>query len=333
MATSPTTPASPASRIGELIQQRRVGWALETVVEWVIRLAAFSSVLLLFGILVLLGTEGLKLFTEKGYSVWRFFTYGNVETTNTTDPEAFKFGIKAPLIATLWVTGIAIAIAVPLGLATAIFISEVAPPKIRLVVKSMAELLAGVPTVIFGFVGLAIVVPWMAEHLYSKPIFTSVFGDGAAGGLSGFTAGFIVAFVTVPLIVSIADDALQAVPRDFKENAYALGCNKLQAVWFVMVPAAISGITAGVMLGVARAIGETMAVLILGGGNSSVPYHPNDSMRTMTATIATGFGNASDQSLVKPALFMTGAVLFVITLLSTMVADVVLERQRKKFAR
>ncbi|MGB4861163.1 MAG: hypothetical protein WBO97_01775, partial [Tepidiformaceae bacterium] len=100
-----------------------------------------------------------------------------------------------------------------------------------------------------------------------------------------------------------------------------------------IVPAAISGITAGVMLGVARAIGETMAVLILAGGNSSVPHMPNDSMRTMTATIATGFGNASDQSLVKPALYMTGAVLFVITLLSTMIADVVLERQRKKFAR
>ncbi len=271
MATSPTAPATSSPRIGELIQQRRVGWALETVVEWVIRLAALSSIILLFGILVLLGTEGLKLFTDKDYGVWRFLTYGNAETTNTTDPAAFKFGIKAPLIATFWVTGIAIAIAVPLGLATAIFISEVAPPKIRLIIKSTAELLAGVPTVIFGFVGLAIVVPWLAEHLYTKSFFTSIFGDGAAGGLSGCTAGFIVAFITVPLIVSIADDALQAVPRDFKENAYALGCNKLQAVWFVIVPAAISGITAGVMLGVARAIGETMAVLILAGGNSSVP--------------------------------------------------------------
>lgn len=333
MATSPAVQPSPSPRIGDLIQERRVGWKIETAVEWLIRLAALSSIVLLFGILVLLGTEGLKLFTDKGYSVWRFISYGNAETSNTTDPGAFKFGIKAPLIATFWITGIAIAIAVPLGLATAIFISEVASPKTRLIIKSTAEVLAGVPTVIFGFVGLALVVPWLAEHLYTKSFFTTIFGDGAAGGLSGFTAGLVVSFVTVPLIVSIADDALQAVPRDFKENAYALGCNKLQAVWFVIVPAAISGITAGVMLGVARAIGETMAVLILAGGNSSVPHMPNDSMRTMTATIATGFGNASDQSLVKPALYMTGAVLFVITLLSTMIADVVLERQRKKFAR
>ncbi|OAI38961.1 hypothetical protein AYO38_08590 [bacterium SCGC AG-212-C10] len=319
--------------VGDLIQKKRTGWLLEGVVEWIIRLTALSSILLLIGILLLLAKEGIPLFTEKGYSVWRFIAYGNAVTDNTTDPNNFDFGIKAPLLGTLWVTLVAVVFAVPLALGTAIFISEVAPPKVRLIIKSTAEVLAGVPTIIFGFVGLALVVPFFAEHVYTKSWVTNTLGEGAAGGLSGLTAGFVIAFITVPLIVSIADDALQAVPRDFKENAYALGCNKLQAVVFVIFPAAISGITAAVMLGVARAIGETMAVLILAGGKSSVPEGPADSMRTMTATIATGFGNASDQSLVRPALFMTGAVLFIITFVTTVIADAVLERQRKKFAR
>jgi phosphate transport system permease protein len=326
-----TLGAEPSIR--ESIQRRRSGWLWESVAERVIQLTALLSLALLLAILVLLVSKGITLFTDKDYSFWRFLWFGNAVTDNTTDPSKFDFGIRGPLVATLWVTAVAIVIAVPLALATAIFISEVAPPRVRIVIKSMAELLAGVPTIIFGFVGLALVVPWLQDNLYDRAFFTTIFGDGAAGGLSGFTAGLVVSFVTIPLIVSIADDALQAVPRDFKENAYALGANKLQTIWFVMLPAAISGITAAIMLGIARAIGETMIVLILGGGNSSVPMLPNESMRTMTATIATGFGNATDQSLVKPALYMTGAVLFVITLFTTLIADFVLERQRKKFAR
>ncbi len=319
--------------IAASITRRRPAWLAESIVEWIIRLAAFSSIAVLLGIVALLFREGIELFLDRGYSVWRFLWYDNAVTDNTTDPRAFEFGIRAPLLATLYVTLVGIVIAVPLGLMTAIFISEVAPPRARLIIKSAAELLAGVPTIIFGFVGLFFLVPWLRDNVYTNDFFTTLLGDGAAGGLSGFTAGIVVSFVAVPLIISIADDALQAVPRDFKENAYALGATKLQAVWFVIVPAAISGIAAAVMLGIARAIGETMIVLILGGGKSAVPEFPNDSMRTMTATIATGFGNASDASLVKPALFMTGFVLFVITLFTTLIADLVLERQRKKFSR
>ena len=126
---------------------------------------------------------------------------------------------------------------------------------------------------------------------------------------------------------------MQAVPVDYKENAYALGCNKLQAIWCVIMPAAISGITAAVMLGMARAIGETMIVVILAGGNSSLPHDPSESMRPMTATIAAGFGNASEQSLVRPALYMTGAILFILTFFTTLIADAVLDRQRKRFGR
>jgi phosphate transport system permease protein len=307
---------------GRMLMTRRKGALLELPIELLIKATGVLTVVLLLGILILLARQGLRLFFQLDYPLDRFWTFPNAITDNTTDPAKFRFGIIPPLLATFWVTAVCLFFAVPMGLLTAVFISELAPPRVRLVIKSLAELLAGVPTVIFAFVGLALVVPQIQQH----------FGWGA-GGLSGITAGLVISFVAVPLIISISDDALQAVPIDFKENAYALGCNKAQAIVFVIVPAAISGITAAVMLGMTRAIGETMVVLVLAGGNSSIPHDPTSSMRPMTATIAAGFGNASDQSLIRPALYMTGAVLFVLTFFTTWIADWVLERQRKKFAR
>lgn len=321
MATRAQTLGTPG-RLGQAMTRRRTGALVETAIELVIRLTGIFTVLLLLAILALLARQGLRLFTDHHYSIHKFLTYGNVITENTTDPNKFRFGMMPPLIATMWISLVTLFFAVPLGLFTAVWLSEVASPRVRIVIKSIAELLAGVPTVVFAFVGLALVVPRINEYF-----------DWGAGGLSGMTAGFVVSFVAVPLIVSIADDALQAVPVDFKENAYALGCNKFQATVFVIMPAAISGITAAVMLGLARAIGETMIVLILAGGNSSIPMDPTESMRPMTATIAAGFGNATSLSLVRPALYMTGAVLFVLTFASTWIADVILEAQRKKFAR
>jgi phosphate transport system permease protein len=308
--------------LAESLRRKRSGALWEGVVEAAIFGTGIFTIFLLLGILVLLTQQGLRLFVVMDYPIDRFLTFTNAITENSSDPEKFRFGIIAPLIASMWVTLVTLVLAVPLGLATAVYISEIAPARVRLFIKSGAELLAGVPTVLFGFVGLFLLVPFVRDH----------FGWGA-GGLSGMTAGIVVAFIAVPLIISIADDALQAVPLDFKENAYALGCNKMQAIWFVIMPAAISGITAAVMLGMARAIGETMTVLILAGGNSSIPIDPTESMRTMTATIASGFGNASNYSLLRPALFMTGAVLFLITLFTTVVADLVLEKQRKRFGR
>ncbi len=304
------------------IRRKRVGALWEGAVEAAIYGTGIFTIVLLIGILVLLTQQGLRLFVEFSYPLDRFFSFPNAITDNTSEPDQFRFGIVAPLIATMWITLVTLVLAVPIGLATAVYISEIAAPRVRLYIKSAAELLAGVPTILFGFVGLFFLVPFVREQ----------FGWGA-GGMSGMTAGIVVAFIAVPLIISIADDALQAVPLDFKENAYALGCTKLQAIWFVIMPAAISGITAAVMLGMARAIGETMTVLILAGGNSSIPDAPTDSMRTMTATIASGFGNASAFSLLRPALFMTGLVLFILTMFSTVIADLVLEKQRKRFAR
>ncbi|TMG04736.1 MAG: phosphate ABC transporter permease subunit PstC [Chloroflexi bacterium] len=320
MATSEAIP--PIGLLGRSVMTRRRGALLEVGAEWFIRATGLLTVLLLVSILVLLARQGVRLFLDLDYPIDRFFTYGNAITDNTTDPNQFRFGVMPPLIATFWVTLVTLIFAIPLGLMTAAFISEIAHPRVRLYIKSAAELLAGVPTIIFAFVGLALVVPRVNDY----------FGWGA-GGFSGLTAGFVVSFVAVPLIISISDDAMQAVPVDYKENAYALGCNKLQAIWCVIMPAAISGISAAIMLGMARAIGETMIVVILAGGNSSLPHDPTESMRPMTATIAAGFGNASDQSLVRPALYMIGAILFLLTFATTLIADAILERQRKRFGR
>lgn len=309
----PTRPS-----LGEGIRSRRSGAMIDTPIEWLIRGAGLLTVFVLLGILVLLARQGLRLFFELDYPLDKFLTFGNAITDNTTNPDEFRFGITPPLVATLWVTLVTLIVAVPLGIASAVFISEVAPPRVRLYVKSVAELLAGVPTVIFAFVGLALLVPLIREYT----------GWGA-GGLSGATAGIIVAGVALPLVISIADDALQAVPRELRESAYALGCTRLEVTRHVVMPAALSGITAAIMLGMARAIGETMIVLVLAGGNSTIPETPMESMRTMTATIASGFGNASNQSLIRPALYMTGTVLFLLTLITTLAADRVLQRGRK----
>src|SRR2546427_10372624 len=196
--------------MGRSVMNRRRGAVLELPLELLIRATAILTLLLLVGILILLARQGLRLFLELDYPIGRFFTYGNAITDNTTEPQQFRFGVISPLIATFWVTLTTLAFAIPLGLMTAVYISEVAHPRVRLIIKSVAELLAGVPTVIFAFVGLALVVPRVQSY----------FGWGA-GGLSGITAGFVVSFVAVPLIISIADDALQAVPLEFKRRAFA----------------------------------------------------------------------------------------------------------------
>src|SRR5439155_8215419 len=210
MATSQQA-IPPIGLLGRSVMTRRRGALLEVGAEWFIRATGLLTVVLLVSILVLLARQGVRLFLDLDYPIDRFFTYGNAITDNTTDPNQFRFGVLPPLIATFWVTLTTLAFAIPLGLMTAVYISEVAHPRVRLIIKSVAELLAGVPTVIFAFVGLALIVPRVQDY----------FGWGA-GGLSGVTAGFVVSFVAVPLIISIADDALQAVPLDFKENADAL---------------------------------------------------------------------------------------------------------------
>ena len=287
----------------------------EKFIEGWIYLAGGLAIVVLLGIIVLLVKEGVPIFFDT--PPWEFF-FGTKWYPVSEPP---TFGIMPFFVATLWVTIVATAISVPIGVACAAYLSEVAPDKIRETVKPIIELLAGIPSVVMGFIGLMLL----------SPLVQSAFNLNT--GLSGLTAGIMLAFMSLPIIISVSEDALRAVPDEFRQASFALGATKWETIWHVCIPAALSGITAAVMLGVGRAIGETMTVLMVAGGALAVPVSPTEPMMPMTAAIASGIGNAVRGGLQYQALFAIGLILFVLTLFVNLVADRVLERQKRKFQR
>jgi len=291
-------------------------WRLgEKFIEGWIYLAGLLTIVVLLGIIVLLIKEGVPIFLDT--PPWEFF-FGTKWYPVSEPP---TFGIMPFFVATLWVTIVATAISVPIGVACAAYLSEVAPDSARETVKPVIELLAGIPSVVMGFIGLMLL----------SPLVQSAFNLNT--GLAGLTAGIMLAFMSLPIIISVSEDALRAVPDGFRQASYALGANKWETIWHVCIPAALSGITAAVMLGVGRAIGETMTVLMVAGGALAVPVSPTDPMMPMTAAIASGIGNAVRGGLQYQALFAIGLILFILTLAVNLIADRVLERQKRKFAR
>ena len=295
-----------------LRRRRRLG---EKLIESWVFLAGILTIVVLLGIIALLLKEGLPAFLYT--PPWEFL-FGT-EWYPVSDPPTF--GISSFFVATLWVTLVATAISVPIGIACAAYLAEVASAKVRETVKPIIEILAGIPSVVMGFIGLMLL----------SPLVQSAFNLNT--GLCGFTAGIMLSLMSLPIIISISEDALRAVPDDFREASYALGATKWETVRHVCIPGALSGITAAVMLGVGRAIGETMTVLMVAGGALAVPVSPADPMMPMTAAIASGIGNAVRGGLQYQALFAIGLILFILTLAVNLIADRVLERQRRKFAR
>jgi len=294
--------------------QRR--WRLgEKFIESSIFLAGILTIVVLLGIIALLLKEGLPAFWYT--PPWEFF-FG-AKWYPVSEPPTF--GIMPFFVATLWVTLVATAISVPIGVACAAYLAEVAPAKVRETVKPIIEILAGIPSVMMGFIGLMLL----------SPLVQSVFNLNT--GLSGFTAGIMLSLMSLPIIISVSEDALRAVPDDFRQAAYALGSTKWETIRHVSIPGALSGITAAIMLGVGRAIGETMTVLMVAGGALAVPVSPTEPMMPMTAAIASGIGNAVRGGLQYQALFAIGLILFILTLAVNVIADRVLERQKRRFAR
>ena len=289
-------------------------WRLgEKLVESWIYLAGLLTIVVLLGIIILLVKEGVPIFFDT--PPWEFFFGTNWYPVS----EPPTFGIMPFFVATLWVTIVATAISVPIGIACAAYLSEVAPDKVRETIKPVIELLAGFPSVVMGFIGLMLLSP-LVQSVFNLPT-----------GLTGFTAGIMLAFMSLPIIISVSEDAMRAVPDGFRQASYALGATKWETIWHVCIPAALSGITAAVMLGVGRAIGETMTVLMVAGGALAVPISPAEPMMPMTAAIASGIGNAVRGGLQYQALFAIGLILFVLTLAVNLIADRVLERQKRKF--
>lgn len=280
----------------------------EKIIKSLFLLISCVSILTLGLIVIFLFREGLPIFREVSLSG---FLLGK-EWYPTYDPP--EYGIWPLIVGSLVVTLFSSLIAVPLGVLSAIFIAEIAPASLKEILKSAIELLAGLPSVVLGFFGMVILAPWLQET-FDLPT-----------GLNIVNASLMLAIMAIPTISSISEDALYAVPQEFKEASYALGATRLETIIRVIVPAALSGISAAVILGMARAMGETMVVLMVAGGAAAVPESLFDPVRPMPASIAAEMGEAPFRSGHYHALFAIGIVLFFMTLLFNMVADYISNR-------
>jgi phosphate transport system permease protein len=283
----------------------------EFVIEKIILLNGFACILFVILIFFFLAKDGLALFK---FVTIQDFLFGTLWNPLAEPPQ---LGILPLFLGSLIVTLGATVIAVPLGMACAIFIGEIAPRWMREVLKAGVELLAAIPSIVIGFIGMTMLGP-VVKNLFHLPT-----------GLTALTGSLALAFMAIPTIVSIMEDAISSVPRTYKEGSFALGATHWQTIYRVIIPAASSGIVAAVMLGIGRVIGETMAVMMLTGNASVLPKTILAPVRTMTATIAAEMGETVRGSEHYFALFALGLVLFVITFAINLVADGALHRKRK----
>jgi phosphate transport system permease protein len=280
----------------------------EFFIEIFIRISGFSAIFFVALIFIFLVREGAPAF-------WK------VSLSNLFDTRWYPifdvYGTLPLILGSMAVTVGAVAIALPLGLATAIYIGEIAPHWVREILKPLIEVLAGIPSVVLGFLGMIAVAPLVRRYL------------GMPTGLTAFTGAVMLAYMALPTIISVAEDAIDAVPKAYRDGAYALGATHWQTIWRVMLPAARSGIIIAVMLGIGRAIGETMAVMMVTGNAARMPlgldafFKP---VRTMTATIAAEMGEVAQGSTHYHVLFAVGIILFVITFIINAVASIVIIR-------
>jgi phosphate transport system permease protein len=292
-----------APRGGPLGAKRR-RWG-EEVIRALLFAAAVLSVLTTFGILFALLRETVQFFDEVG--VVSFFTDGDWKPL-FADPQ---YGIWPLLNGTFLITGVAILVAIPLGLGSAIYLSEYATPRVRRAVKPVLEVLVGVPTVIFGYFALTFITPEILQAVFNLKI--QVF--------NALSAGLIMGIMIVPTIASISEDAMSAVPQSLREGAFGLGANKVQVATRVVFPAALSGIVAAIVLGVSRGVGETMIVLIAGGQVPNVGLNVTQPFETITAFIgATAKGDNPAGTIGYYSIFAAGMTLFVLTLIMNAIA-------------
>ncbi len=285
----------------------------DRIMQWVLSMAGLASVAALLGIFGMLLFNGAKAFRSIGFSEFFFSTDWN--------PSAYgepSYGILSMVASTFFVTLGAMFIAIPIGVGAAAYLSEVASLKVRNVIKPAIELLAGVPSVAIGFIGIVVVAPFLARTF------------GLSNGLNALNGSILLAVMALPTIVTVAEDAIRAVPNQFKEASYALGADRWTTLAKVTIPAAYSGIIAAIILGVGRAIGETMTVLMATGNAIGMPHGYFDSVRTMTATIAIELGEVPFDTTHYYSLFAVGAVLFIISLLVNVAAERIAQKFRYK---
>ncbi len=287
----------------------------EHAIKVLLAACAYVSVLTTFGIVFVLLFETINFFRE--VSIVEFFT-------STTWSAAFanpQFGILVLASGTLLTTLIAIAVALPVGLLAAIFLSEYASPSLRRWLKPALEILAGVPTIVYGYFALTFVTPLLRETLFpSMTIFNAL------------SAGLVMGVMIIPTIASVSEDAIHAVPRSLREGAYALGATQRETATRIVVPAALSGIVAATILGISRAVGETMIVAVAAGNLAQLATNPLESVQTMTAFIVqVASGDTPTGSLTYNTIFAVGSTLFVMTLVLNIVSYIFVRRYREAY--
>ncbi len=287
---------------------------VETVVRVVLTLAALTSVFISIAIIYVLVVDAVRF-------------VASIEPGDLTDdiwlPRGSRYGMLSPLLGTLWVTLVAVVIAGPIGLGAAIYLSEYAKPRVRRIVKPVVEVLASIPSVVVGFFAIRFIAPEITEKIFTN-----------SPSLNLLVAGIGVGILTIPLMTSVSEDALRAVPLALREASYGLGAKKVTTVIRVVVPAAISGLVAGLILSISRAIGETMVVFLAAGGTGTRPGSPLDSGITITsamASVASGTDNVVGAGNTFQSIFFLGLVLFVLTLSLNVVADRFVRRVRQKY--
>ncbi|MDJ0656381.1 MAG: phosphate ABC transporter permease subunit PstC [Xanthomonadales bacterium] len=298
-----------ASRVG----QRNRDWYIDKAVEIIVFIGGISAIIFIVGIFVFITKEGLGFLADT-FDFKEFFFSPNWRPTSEANP---TYGILALMAGTASVTGLAMLVAIPFSLGAAIYVAEFATGKTREALKVLVELLAAIPSVVWGFIGLSIMNPLIID-LFNVPI-----------GLTVLNAGIILGLMAAPIMTSIAEDALKAVPDRYREAAEAMGATRWQVIFKVVLPAAKNGLLGAVLLGVGRGFGETMAVLMATGHAINIPTSVFDSVRALTATIAAELGETANGSDHYQALFTIGIFLFIITFLINLSADLIVRGVRK----
>ncbi len=301
------------ARVTEDFDRRDFDWYVDKLVAGLVFVCGISAILFVLGIFFFVTKEGIGFVFEK-MDFREFFLTPYWSPSDAEDPE---YGILALMAGTASVTGLAMLVAVPFSLGAAIFIAEFASGKTREVLKVLVELLAAIPSVVWGFIGLVIMNPLLIKW-FDIPV-----------GLCVLNAGIILGLMAAPIMTSIAEDALKAVPDRYREAAEAMGATRWQVIYKVVLPAAKNGLLGGVLLGVGRGFGETMAVLMATGHAVNIPDSIFDSVRALTATIAAELGEAVVGGEHYQVLFTIGIFLFLVTFIINLSADLIVRGIRK----
>jgi phosphate transport system permease protein len=305
------TEAAPVTM--EWRQKKRTKPASERAIEFVIKAGGYSSIVLIGAILFFILKESFPFLVGR----FDFLEFFGSTSWNPASVNKISYGILALVVGTLSVTIISMLIAVPLGLACAFYISEFCTPRMREIYKILIEFLAAIPSVVWGFVAIMMINP-LIINVFRVPI-----------GLNILNASIILALMSLPLIVSVGEDALRAVPETYREAAEAMGATKWEVATRVLLPAAKNGLMAAALLGVGRALGETMAVLMATGHSIQIPKSLFDPARTLTATIAAELGESPKGGEHYQALFAIGLVLFILSFVVNLTADYLIRGRRK----